>query len=270
MSSNRPQKGYKAVSVSIPHVESFSLHTSDYASTTDSSTSSQFDAGEPIQINEGDDIIVNHSSELPYRLIENLGHGYSATVEKVEDTWTGCVYARKVFRIHGGHNKRRQVYENEVRIIRRLDPHHHVIQVFATYMAKRELGLMLTPVADSGDLGTFLEDFLDEMPRDSRKIRIINMAFGCLSSGLAFLHKQKGRHKDIKPGNILIHQETVVYTDFGYSFDYSSQNQSTTDGRPDSFTRKYCAPEVEDWAPRNSKSDIYSLGCVFLEMYASL
>jgi serine/threonine protein kinase len=58
----------------------------------------------------------------------------------------------------------------------------------------------------------------------------------------------------------------VVYTDFGISYDYSLLSQSTTIGHPIAFTRRYCAPEVADWTPRNRKADIFSLGCVFLEI----
>jgi len=32
------------------------------------------------------------------------------------------------------------------------------------------------------------------------------------------------------------------------------------------MTPRYCAPEVADYLPRSYPSDIWSLGCVFLEM----
>ncbi|MCJ1475073.1 hypothetical protein MMC13_003733 [Lambiella insularis] len=41
-------------------------------------------------------------------------------------------------------------------------------------------------------------------------------------------------------------------------------------GTPEAFTRRYAAPEVLDCDPRNNKSDIFSLGCVFLEIWAAL
>ncbi|KAF2124306.1 kinase-like protein [Dothidotthia symphoricarpi CBS 119687] len=222
-----------------------------------------------ISIEEGKDYLLENDEELPYTLLKNLGHGHSANVEMVKDQRTGAVFARKVFRLGGSRSERERVFENEIRIIRRLAPHHHFIQVFATYVAKRDMGLILSPVASRGDLHTFLQD-VRERPCTIVETRILQSAFGCLASGLEFMHTQNVRHKDIKPQNILIHNGTVIYTDFGYSFDHSTAARSTTEGRPDALTKRYCAPEVAEYAPRNSKSDIFSLGCVFFELYSAL
>lgn len=227
----------------------------------------------PFVIKEGDDYLVDDDSQLPYKFVRNLGHGQSANVEMVEDVHTGAVFARKRIRISSDRKKRKRIFENEIKIIRRLTSHRHVIRVFATYVTKREVGLILQPVADGGDLEAFLEDYRDlrstDAVQESHQI-ILQNAFGCLANGLAFMHSQKIRHKDIKPRNILVHNGFTIYTDFGYSFDYSVIGQSTTTGMPDALTRRYCAPEVSDWGPRNSKSDIFSLGCVFLELLGAI
>ncbi|KAJ4375945.1 hypothetical protein N0V83_001224 [Neocucurbitaria cava] len=220
-------------------------------------------------IEEGKDYFLDDNEELPYRLVKNLGHGHSATVEEVVDQWTGLVYARKVFRINGSKSERRRIFSNEIKIIRRLARHHHIVRVFATYISRRETGLILSPVASQGDLESFLQDFRDGGCTESGMHTLIS-AFGCLASGLLFMHTQHVRHKDIKPRNILVHQNSVIYTDFGYSLDHSTATGSTTTGRPHTLTRKYCAPEVQEWEPRNAKSDIFSLGCVFFEIFATL
>ncbi|KAF1840143.1 kinase-like protein [Cucurbitaria berberidis CBS 394.84] len=222
-----------------------------------------------LYIEEGKDYFLDDNEELPYRLVKNLGHGHSATVEEVVDQWTGAVYARKVFRINGSKSERRRIFSNEIKIIRRLERHHHIVRVFATYISRRETGLILSPVASQGDLESFLQDFREGRCTESGMHTLIS-AFGCLASGLLFMHTQHVRHKDIKPRNILVHQNTVIYTDFGYSLDHSTATGSTTTGRPHTLTRKYCAPEVQEWEPRNAKSDIFSLGCVFFEIFATL
>ncbi|KAF2260459.1 kinase-like protein [Lojkania enalia] len=213
-----------------------------------------------ILIEEGKDYLLEPGNELPYRLIRSLGHGHSGNVEEVED--------------------RRRIFDNEIKIIRNLASHHHIIRIFATYVAKREVGLILQPVADDGDLDAFLDRFREDAEEseatDGRiiahqaKIFILQRAFGCLASGLEFMHQLKVRHKDVKPRNILIHRGLVLYTDFGYSLDSSQSNHSTTAGRPDFLTRRYSAPEVLDHESRNSRSDIFSLGCVFIEMLSVL
>ncbi|KAF2244262.1 kinase-like protein [Trematosphaeria pertusa] len=210
---------------------------------------------------------------LPYVLVRNLGHGANASVEMIRDRLSGSVYARKIFRNVYARNldEAKREFHNEIRNMRRLASHHHIVRIYATYMAHRELALILTPVADGGDLAAVLDQYRDASDADRRRTsRILWGAFGCLASALAFMHKQTIRHKDIKPQNILIHEGSVLYTDFGISFDFSQQGHSTTTGYPRSFTRRYCAPEVADWNSRNSKSDVFSLGCVYIEILATL
>ncbi|OAG07960.1 kinase-like protein, partial [Paraphaeosphaeria sporulosa] len=252
-----------------------------------------------ISIGKGAHLEIQDKEVLPYKLVRNLGHGASASVELVLDQNTKKVYARKVFKNVYGRTLKdvKQHFRNEIRIMRRLSSGHHVVNLYATYLAGRELALILDPAADGGDLAEFMQgyDDLQQELSDSRKhsgtvhsngsdlhqivqlerrriemLTTLKRAFGCLASGLEFIHKQTIRHKDIKPQNILIHQGNVLYTDFGFSLDHSTRGRSTTTGRPNAFTRRYCAPEVADHDRRNSTSDIFSLGCVYAEITATL
>ncbi|PSN59010.1 kinase-like protein, partial [Corynespora cassiicola Philippines] len=90
--------------------------------------------------------------------------------------------------------------------------------------------------------------------------------FGCLAAALEFLHGQRVRHKDIKPKNILVHRGNILFTDFGLSLDFTDADSSTTISMVNGMTPKYCAPEVAQYEPRNTMSDIWSLGVVFMEM----
>ncbi|KAF2126328.1 kinase-like protein [Dothidotthia symphoricarpi CBS 119687] len=211
-----------------------------------------------LRIEQGDDHIVPDGTQLPYEHVGILGFGHSGTVEKVRDKTTGEVYARKIMHMRGRKHKAQTelIFSNEVRIIRSLNKHHHIIHVFATYMTRREVGLILLPVADA--------------PRIALMRHVLEQAFGCLANALAFIHLQQVRHKDIKPQNILIDHGRVIYTDFGYSLDHSQLSRSTTEGRPDALTRRYSAPEVLAYEHRNSSSDVFSLGCVFLEIMSAL
>jgi len=135
-------------------------------------------------IREGEDHFLEGDAQLPYKLLRNLGHGHSATVEMVEDVNTGSVFARKVFPISGSRSERKHILNYEIKIIRRLTPHRNVIRVFATYVAKREVGLIPHPVADDGDLGTFLQDFKEAkaiQSLQSQRAKILESSFGCLS-----------------------------------------------------------------------------------------
>jgi serine/threonine protein kinase len=57
----------------------------------------------------------------------------------------------------------------------------------------------------------------------------------------------------------------VTSADFGISKKFAEGELSQTSGVI-ALTRKYCAPEVYDGAPRGRAADVFSLGCVFLEI----
>jgi serine/threonine protein kinase len=121
----------------------------------------------------------------------------------------------------------------------------------------------MSPVADM-DLSIYLAR------ADTARHRELRTFFGCLARALEFLHEQRVRHKDIKPSNILVHRGTVLFTDFGLAFDFADEEVSTTVSMINGMTPRYCAPEVAEHEPRNTSSDIWSLGVVFLEMAAVL
>lgn len=54
-------------------------------------------------------------------------------------------------------------------------------------------------------------------------------------------------------------------TDFGISRSFT-QNEGSQTESPTSMTRRWCSPEVASQQPRGRASDIFSLGCVFIEM----
>ena len=122
----------------------------------------------------------------------------------------------------------------------------------------------MSPVAD-----TNMQTFLEKADLDDRARSFIRPFFGCLTSALCYLHDNRIRHKDIKPSNVLIKHDQVYLTDFGTSLDWSGQDNSTTATAPPT-TPRYCAPEVMSYVERNTSSDIWSLGCVFLEMWTVL
>jgi serine/threonine protein kinase len=210
-------------------------------------------------------------STLPFRYIGKLGVGASAVVDIVEDPTNRRRFAHKVFRPYSGHSKFfKEAFRNEVSILRRLRSHPHVVQIYWSYTCGRELGMLLTPVASDKDLSSYLLGIQDTGEDPSPEQRAVLLrAFGCLASGLAYIHCHTIRHKDVKPQNILVHKGQMIYTDFGIALDATGQNTTTT-GLSESCTKRYCAPEVANNEPRNRKSDVFSLGCVFVEILALL
>jgi len=98
------------------------------------------------------------------------------------------------------------------------------------------------------------------------KLPWLHTYFGCLAQAVAYLHRSsvRIRHKDIKPENVVIdHFGLPLLTDFGLSKHFETGHHS--DG-PTAKTMKYADPEAMHETMRDERSDIFSLGCVYLEM----
>lgn len=101
-----------------------------------------------------------------------------------------------------------------------------------------------------------------------KKLESLRSYFVCLAQALSYIHGSDVRHKDIKPENILIDSSgSVVVTDFGISRSFPKQAPHVTNDKWE-WTRKYASPEIMRGkkVPRDDPSDVFSLGCVFLEM----
>ncbi|GME22595.1 hypothetical protein GTA08_BOTSDO11836 [Neofusicoccum parvum] len=204
--------------------------------------------------------------ELPLKPIESLGHGSFGLVRKVESTSNGEILACKEIRWNYDKEKLEAV-RKEIGTHRRLS-HQHITSVVGSYTVGNSFyGILIQPDADD-DLGAYLEQVANNPTLDN--IDTLTCSFGCLASGLSYLHERKVKHKDIKPANILIHQGSVLLTDFGLSTDFSDTGQSTSSG-PTGFSREWAAPEtLELDSPRNTSADIFSLGRVFVETFTVL
>ena len=96
-----------------------------------------------VQRKDHDDIA---EVQLPFASVRILGHGHSGTVEKSRAQNTNQIYARKMLRTSGSKMKRAErtkVFWIEVKIIRSLENNHHIVGVHATYVTKRDFGMLL-------------------------------------------------------------------------------------------------------------------------------
>jgi len=91
-----------------------------------------------------------------------------------------------------------------------------------------------------------------------------------LTSALTQMHERGLIHKDIKPGNVLVHRESggVWLTGFGIASRQPREHQALAPPEVIAGTLAYMAPEQTGRMNRSidSRSDLYSLGVVFYEM----
>ncbi|KAL0260581.1 hypothetical protein SLS55_004271 [Diplodia seriata] len=208
---------------------------------------------------------------LPFKKICDLGSGGWAKVECAQNVITGHRVALKLFPAASLNRKKeaefKLSFQKEIASLKRLNGHQHIVQYVGAYQSQRNLGLLLSPVA-ACDLHQLLQD-PETLPGVNTNTSLL-YTFGCLTSALAFMHGHGIRHKDIKSENILIdpskYPYNLLFTDFGIANDFSQTNQSMTVGPKLEGTLRYCAPEVARRRERATRSDVFSLGCVFLEV----
>ena len=184
------------------------------------------------------------------------------------------VWASKTKKIHGfedtvadkvvrySNETEKRYARTEVENLRKLD-HNHIVKFLGYYVKGQVLGIVMFPVA-AYDLDIYLE-------APEVDVEMMRPWFGCLTRALQYLHNMERpfKHRDIKPANILIDRSGSVFlTDFGISKQYQSQHDAFTkgDGR---YTVKYAPPKMihpDDDEKQGLESDIFCLGCVFLEM----
>ncbi|KAF2131845.1 kinase-like protein, partial [Dothidotthia symphoricarpi CBS 119687] len=159
-----------------------------------------------------------------------------------------------------------KVFEQEVKILQSIR-HHHIVGLVASFTDLESFSLILDPIADI----TLSKMLKQDKSLSDKDIATLRCSFNCLATALTFLHANSVRHKDIKPSNILLSEGRVLLCDFGISLEWTEGDNGTTEGCYPSFTRRYAAPEVlRSDASRNSKTDVWSLGCVFLEIASAI
>jgi eukaryotic-like serine/threonine-protein kinase len=89
-----------------------------------------------------------------------------------------------------------------------------------------------------------------------------------IAAALAEAHGKGIVHRDLKPGNIMIARSGVKVLDFGLA--KSVQDETVTASRMVMGTPAYMAPEQREGKPADSRSDVYSFGCVLYEMLTGL
>lgn len=102
-------------------------------------------------------------------------------------------------------------------------------------------------------------------PRTSRSIlpeRFVAAVLYQVLWGLSYLHRERIIHRDIKPGNILLHENgSVKLCDFGLASLMSDHSMQTTIVG----TSRYMAPERLRGKDYGRRSDLWSLGLVLRE-----
>lgn len=212
---------------------------------------------------------------VPLSVEKQIGVGGTAVVDNVL-----CKQVRLVCKTIVCRRNNWKLREEVIREITQLynAEHAHIVRLIGTYTMGLGLAILTYPCAEWN-----LDEFLNSPPAvfdDDQRKRVVRKFFACLANVLAFIHSCPIKHMDIKPRDILVRdvrkasinslEEFRVYlADFGSSRFYPTIDQAVTDSAA-SFTRAYAASEVILERPRGLAADVFSMGCVFTEMLATV
>ena len=192
-----------------------------------------------------------------YRLERRLGSGGQASVWLCRDLLVGREVAVKVVDFEGDPGRARRA-EREIRALQKFtDP--HTVRVLDTGRDDDDHYVYIVMPVVTG------ESLADRLRRGRMGAADVVSVVRGVSSSLGEAHAQGVCHRDVKPGNIMIHTSgAAVLLDFGIASSLDQTSSLTATGTVIG-TLAYMAPEVVCGERATPASDVYSLGAVMYE-----
>jgi serine/threonine protein kinase len=152
----------------------------------------------------------------------------------------------------------RSRFSSEMRLVANLE-HPNVIPVYEINDAGGQPYIAMALISGQ-DLGSRIRSEGSLNPEEA--VSIVSQ----VASALDTAHERKIVHRDVKPANVLIDQRTghVYLSDFGIAKSLEASRSETRTGQG-LGSLQYISPEQLEGRPASPQSDIYSLGCVFLQ-----
>ncbi|XP_059584985.1 cyclin-dependent kinase 6 isoform X2 [Alligator mississippiensis] len=205
-------------------------------------------------------------TDQQYECVAEIGEGAYGKVFKARDLKNGGRFvALKRVRVQTSEEGMPLSTIREVAVLRHLETFEHpnVVRLFDVCTVSRtDRETKLTLVFEHVDQD--LTTYLDKVPEPGVPTETIKDMMLQLLRGLDFLHSHRVVHRDLKPQNILVTSSgQIKLADFGLARIYSFQMALTSVV----VTLWYRAPEVLLQSSYATPVDLWSVGCIFAEMF---
>ncbi|XP_019411281.1 PREDICTED: death-associated protein kinase 2-like [Crocodylus porosus] len=194
-----------------------------------------------------------------YELLETLGSGHFGVVKRCRERGTGAFYAAKFVKTRKCRGSLRglgrEQVEREVGILQQLE-HPNIMRLYDLFASKAEMVLVLELIC-GGELFDFIA--AKEMLTEAEAIEFLEQ----ILCGVAYMHSRHIAHFDLKPENIMLLEKDVPnpkikIIDFGLA----QKLEDGTTFKSLCGTPQYIAPEVINYEPLSSATDMWSIGVI--------
>lgn len=196
-----------------------------------------------------------------YKIVKQLGSGGFGQVFLLEDKETGWERCGKLIRRDSLSAFESEDIMNEIETLSKMD-HPNIVKIICYYLTEEHI-FIVSEYLDGGEL-------FDRIVKNKRFSEVNAAPFMAqILSALAYLHKNKIVHRDVKPENIVF--ETQEEDAVLKLIDFGNSRKVTENEKLKSRlgTLYYLAPEVLEQS-YDVKCDIWSAGVVlFIMIYGS-
>ena len=194
-----------------------------------------------------------------YEILQLLGEGGMGAVYKARDIELDRVVAVKVIRPElVGRAEILQRFKQELILARKVT-HKNVIRIFDLGQAGN-IKFITMEFVEGADLKQVLRAKRKLEPKEATEIMLQ------VSRALEAAHAEGVIHRDLKPQNIMIEQETgrILVMDFGIARSMESQGMTQTGALMG--TPEYMSPEQAKGEKLDHRSDLFTFGIIFYEL----
>ncbi|XP_071327754.1 serine/threonine kinase 17a like [Trachinotus anak] len=192
-----------------------------------------------------------------YELVgKELGRGKFAVVKKCIEKATGKQYAAKFLRKRRKGEDCRMDILNEIAVLELAKANPYVVALHEVYETSTEIILVLECAAG----GEIFDQCVAENEEDAFTEKDVIRLAKQILSGVAFLHRNNVVHLDLKPQNILLTSARPLGDIRIVDFGLSRRMDKITEVREILGTPEYVAPEILNYEPISTATDMWSIG----------
>jgi len=197
-----------------------------------------------------------------FQILSKLGEGTYSSVWRVKRLSDGQEYAMKKVKLPALSEKEKLNSLNEVRLLASLDS-PYIVEFKEVFLEDNQTLCIIMEFAGGGDIQGLIAKH--QKMRSYLKEKDIWRFSLQMVLGLKALHDRKILHRDLKCANVFVSKDekTAKLGDLNVSKVAKDKLVYTQTGTP-----YYASPEVWRDEPYDTKSDIWSLGCVIYELCA--